>query len=319
MSDTVAGTSWRENVNQAKAATSAADRKAQGTLDKDAFLQLLVTQLRYQDPLSPMDDKQFIAQMAQFTSLEQMQNMNKSFQLSQSYNMIGKFVYTSKFNSMTGKSDDWDGVVSGVIIKNGNPYLRIRDKDVSLDDVYGVGEGSDIAGGIESIFNTTLNTQNLSLMGRYVQALLLDEKGNAKEFVEGKVDYVKYTGSTPILVVGDKEIYAYEVTSVADEKLLLDKKITVSEKDADGNYTDVVENGTISGVNVKEGKAYLVIGGKDYLINKINYASEAIRLVGKEVSYKDTTGVASAAVLRDGNVYLKVGEELVSYADLRGK
>ncbi len=319
MSDTVAGTSWHNNVNGAKTAPKAAERNAQGTLDKDAFLQLLVTQLRYQDPLSPMDDKQFIAQMAQFTSLEQMQNMNKSFQMSQSYNMIGKFVYTSKFNSMTGKSDDWDGIVSGVVIKNGNPYLRIRDKDVSLDDVYAVGEGSDIAGGIGEIYNTSLKTQNLSLMGRYVQALLLDEKGNAKEFVEGKVDYVKYTGSTPILVVGDKEIYSYEVTSVADKKMLLDQKITVSEKDASGNYVDVVDSGTISKVNINEGKAYLEIGGKDYLINKINYATEAISLVGKQVSYKNVTGVASAAVLREGNVYLKVGDELVSYTDLRGK
>ena len=48
-------------------------------LDKDAFLRLLVTQLRSQDPLSPMEDREFIAQMAQFSSLEQMQNLNEAF------------------------------------------------------------------------------------------------------------------------------------------------------------------------------------------------------------------------------------------------
>lgn len=52
-------------------------------LGKDAFLQLLVAQLQNQDPLSPMEDKDFIAQMAQFSSLEQMQDLNKNMQVSQ--------------------------------------------------------------------------------------------------------------------------------------------------------------------------------------------------------------------------------------------
>lgn len=47
-------------------------------LDKDAFLRLLTTQLANQDPLNPMEDKEFIAQLAQFSSLEQMQNLNKN-------------------------------------------------------------------------------------------------------------------------------------------------------------------------------------------------------------------------------------------------
>lgn len=45
-------------------------------MDKDMFLELLVAQMRNQDPLNPMEDREFIAQMAQFSSLEEMQNLN---------------------------------------------------------------------------------------------------------------------------------------------------------------------------------------------------------------------------------------------------
>ncbi len=50
------------------------------TLDRDAFLRLLVTQMQNQDPMSPMDNTEMIAQLAQFSSLEQMNNLNESFE-----------------------------------------------------------------------------------------------------------------------------------------------------------------------------------------------------------------------------------------------
>lgn len=53
--------------------------KRTNDLDKDAFLRLLTTQLANQDPLNPIEDREFIAQLAQFSSLEQMQNLNKTF------------------------------------------------------------------------------------------------------------------------------------------------------------------------------------------------------------------------------------------------
>lgn len=57
---------------------SDSSKKENTPIDKDAFLKLLVTQLKYQDPLQPMEDTEFIAQLAQFSSLEQIQNLNAS-------------------------------------------------------------------------------------------------------------------------------------------------------------------------------------------------------------------------------------------------
>ena len=55
--------------------------EAKKELDKEAFLKILVAQLTYQDPLNPMDDKDFIAQLAQFTSLEQLTNIAGSMEV----------------------------------------------------------------------------------------------------------------------------------------------------------------------------------------------------------------------------------------------
>lgn len=57
---------------------SSSSSKKTDALGKDAFLNLLITQLQHQDPTNPTDDAQFLAQLATFSSLEQLQEMNKS-------------------------------------------------------------------------------------------------------------------------------------------------------------------------------------------------------------------------------------------------
>lgn len=78
------------------------------TLDKNAFMLLLVTQFKYQDPLNPMDDKEFVAQMAQFSSLEQLMNLNTSMtsltDATNNQQMINATSYIGKEVTVTGNS-----------------------------------------------------------------------------------------------------------------------------------------------------------------------------------------------------------------------
>ncbi len=74
-------------------------KKPAQNLGKDDFLKILITQLQHQDPTKPMEDREFIAQMAQFSSLEQMTNMSTQFteltgalKGSQAMNLIGRNV-----------------------------------------------------------------------------------------------------------------------------------------------------------------------------------------------------------------------------------
>jgi flagellar basal-body rod modification protein FlgD len=92
--------------------TLGSQRTYKSELDKDDFLKILLTQLTHQDPTKPMEDKEFIAQMAQFSSLEQMTNMTREFgkmqniiAANQAVNLIGKNVQIT----------DGDQVVSGIV------------------------------------------------------------------------------------------------------------------------------------------------------------------------------------------------------------
>ena len=73
-------------------------RQAQQNLGRDDFLKILITQLSYQDPTNPMQDKEFIAQMAQFSSLEQMTAMAKDF------SRLTTMISSSEASSSLGKN-----------------------------------------------------------------------------------------------------------------------------------------------------------------------------------------------------------------------
>lgn len=110
--------------------STAKETKGTSELGKDAFLQLLVAQMKYQDPLNPTSDTEYIAQLAQFSQLEQMQNLAATNENSQMLSMVGKEVCVSLENS-DGTLSYKQGIVEGVTLSGGKAYLTV---DGSLYD-----------------------------------------------------------------------------------------------------------------------------------------------------------------------------------------
>ena len=132
--------------------TSYADAVGGSEMGKEAFMELLVQQLKNQDPMSPMDNDKFIAQLTQLSELEGIQNLNENMvglamlqqgnalmsQLTQSSALIGKDV--TYFSPETG--EEQTGSVDSVKIEEGVAVLNIDGFDVPLGSVMEITDGA---------------------------------------------------------------------------------------------------------------------------------------------------------------------------------
>jgi flagellar basal-body rod modification protein FlgD len=104
-------------------------------LGKDDFLKLLITQLSKQDPTNPLKDQDFIAQMANFSSLEQMKNISTNLQkleARQNYNLIGKLVSGPDFVS----GEIITGIVGAIFFdKDGKSFARVNGRTVEIEKI----------------------------------------------------------------------------------------------------------------------------------------------------------------------------------------
>ena len=110
-------------------------KKSSQNLGKDDFIKILITQLTHQDPTAPMEDKEFIAQMAQFSSLEQMTNM------AQDFSKLSNLLAGSEAVGALGKSvelTDGDRTVTGVVkavTRGASPQVMVDGQYYDWDQV----------------------------------------------------------------------------------------------------------------------------------------------------------------------------------------
>ncbi|MCX6151030.1 MAG: flagellar hook capping protein [Ignavibacteriales bacterium] len=198
-------------------------------LGKDDFMKLMIQQLKFQDPLNPMDSSQYSAQLAQFSSLEQLTNINDSltksidanFQLTQSINntlssaLIGKSVklgggdlnYTGqdKVNMGYSLAEGADNVDVKIYDENGNVVKTF------LNSANGTGEH-------KLSWDFTDNDGNKVAVGKYtfkVEAKDLNgETVTAEIYKLGVIDAIKFSESGTKLMVDNLEYYLSDVSEI---------------------------------------------------------------------------------------------------------
>ena len=111
-----------------------AEVNSKNELGKDAFLQLLVTQMKYQDPLNPNTDTEYIAQLATFSQLEQMQNLGTISSNSQAFGLVGKDVIIKSENSL-GNTKYINGKVDFVNMSGGKAQMSINGELYSIEQL----------------------------------------------------------------------------------------------------------------------------------------------------------------------------------------
>lgn len=103
--------------------------------DKDTFLQMLVAEMKYQDPLEPTSNTEWVSQYATFSELEQMQNMAESAEASRANDLVGKTVIM-KVKGSSGDATQVQGRVDYVVYEGNDAYLSIDESLYSISDLY---------------------------------------------------------------------------------------------------------------------------------------------------------------------------------------
>ena len=216
------GTDYQQSA--VTGADSSAAVKAKKDLGKDDFLKLLVTQLKHQDPMNPMESQEFSAQLAQFSSLEQLFGMNKTLmdiQKSLSANenenildYIGKVVKTS---------DNKVFITGGIIDSSVYSLNSSADVNISVYDALG-SEIRSISAGLKSPGEHSIgwdgrdNRGNMVSDGVYtIKINAADQTGasvSADVYHTGEVTGVTHQNSIPYLMVGKKLVLPDEVVEI---------------------------------------------------------------------------------------------------------
>ena len=208
-----------------------ANQASSSGMDKDAFLQILVAQMKYQDPLEPTSNTEYISQYAQFSQVEQMQNMAVSMDLQRASALVGKEVYV-KTTATDGSTNYVQGKVDYVSYEGNKAYLSIDGSLYSIDDLDTVADATYLAAyNKASDFAVKMN----KLPGiNGVDISYADKIDEVEEIYNGMNDYEKtFVASDYVTALGKYVERLKEVRLAARELEETQNDVSAAEEDGE--------------------------------------------------------------------------------------
>lgn len=266
-------------------------------LDKDAFFKLMLTQMKNQDPTNPLKSHEMAAQLANFSSLEQMQNMNRTLEDMknaqkpsenfQALNLIGKAVAGDSSKVVRGPADKSHDFKFNLPMDASEVSIKVRDGEGNIVRTYNL---KNLKKGENKL---TWNGEDEKAMsaaqGEYqfiAEAKTADgKKLGIKTDFEGMISGVSYSGDGPILHVGNQSIRFSDVRKITDPRLMSnDQKVT------DVTNLDLKENDAI-GQTKKEASAGQQTAttapppvAKSNIMNSVGLSRDMMERIAKETA-----------------------------------
>lgn len=194
-------------VQTATSGTSSSQKSNE--LDKNAFLRLLTTQMKYQDPLNPNTDTEYVAQLATFSQLEQLQNLGTISTNSMAFSLVGKDVVIKTENA-DGKTNYINGRVDYVTLIGNKTKLSVNGSLYSIDQ-------------LESVISSEyIIEQNLPDVPNAVQ-LLYDAANPKDQSFEVKLGAGDTVADKVAIILNDKLIDS-SLVEIKDNKVIIKKE-----------------------------------------------------------------------------------------------
>lgn len=266
-------------------------------LDKDAFFRLMMAQMKNQDPTNPLKSHEMAAQLANFSSLEQMQNMNRTLdemkngqkpsENFQALNLIGKAVAGDSSKVVRGVNDKDHDFKFNLPMEASEVTVKVRDAEGTVVRTYnlkGLKQGAN-----KLTWNGEDERGMKSLPGEYqfmAEAKTADgKKMGIKTDFDGMITGVSYSSEGPVLHVGNQAIRFSDVKKITDPRLM-----TTDQKVNDVTNLDLKKDDA-KGQTMKEGNAELQNSSmnpapvaKSNIMNTVGLSRDMMEKIAKETA-----------------------------------